>query len=456
MPNVAEANHVAVALLAHFYESSAAADLCYEAHIGRETCRPLAQRRESRCRSPRGEGDDAPRRRERRLHHRVGDQRRDGRRPARAHDLGDASSSSRRATTPFRWRRAPRRAIASLRYGENPWGRDHLEGYEIEGPLQSRSMQVGGLAMHWGGVTPRFSPEDFKQRTLYGVGTDWPIDYDELDPFYQEAEEVMGVAGEQGPHDLDPRQKPFPHAGDSRSRTISSLLKAWAAKAGIAMWSQPSAKNSIAYRGRAAVLSQRHLLADLPDRREVLARLHLERAARDEADRARCRERSCGSSCSSDGGKTHLARRRVERRPARHAGRVAREDVRRRGGLRVERRTCCCSRRRAARRTAWRTNRGSSASTSPDIATCGGYVDLPLRLYPGMNEQHSLVTKQFMRTRPGTRFIRHDLRDLGIVGRQGGTARRRLAARCCSATRFSTTGASGRRRARRAFARTTT
>ncbi len=43
MPSVAEANHVAVALLAHFYESSAAANLCYEARIGRETCRPLAQ-----------------------------------------------------------------------------------------------------------------------------------------------------------------------------------------------------------------------------------------------------------------------------------------------------------------------------------------------------------------------------------------------------------------------------
>jgi hypothetical protein len=42
MPNVVDANHVAVALLAHFYESSAAADLCYEAQIGRQTCRPLA------------------------------------------------------------------------------------------------------------------------------------------------------------------------------------------------------------------------------------------------------------------------------------------------------------------------------------------------------------------------------------------------------------------------------
>ncbi len=43
IPNVAEAPHVAVALLAHFYDSSAAADLCYQARIGRETCRPLAQ-----------------------------------------------------------------------------------------------------------------------------------------------------------------------------------------------------------------------------------------------------------------------------------------------------------------------------------------------------------------------------------------------------------------------------
>jgi hypothetical protein len=42
MPNVGEGTHAAIALLAHFYGSAAAADLCYEARIGRETCRPLA------------------------------------------------------------------------------------------------------------------------------------------------------------------------------------------------------------------------------------------------------------------------------------------------------------------------------------------------------------------------------------------------------------------------------
>jgi quinoprotein glucose dehydrogenase len=39
-----------------------------------------------------------------------------------------------------------------------------------------------------------------------------------------------------------------------------------------------------------------------------------------------------------------------------------------------------------------------------------GYVDLPIRLYPGINEQHSLVSKQFMKRKSGTPYIRHDLR----------------------------------------------
>lgn len=43
MPSVSDAQHVVVALLAHFYASPAATDLCYEAAIAREQCRPLAQ-----------------------------------------------------------------------------------------------------------------------------------------------------------------------------------------------------------------------------------------------------------------------------------------------------------------------------------------------------------------------------------------------------------------------------
>jgi hypothetical protein len=43
IPGIADASHVSVALLSHFYNSSAANDLCYESRIGQQTCRPLAQ-----------------------------------------------------------------------------------------------------------------------------------------------------------------------------------------------------------------------------------------------------------------------------------------------------------------------------------------------------------------------------------------------------------------------------
>ena len=40
----------------------------------------------------------------------------------------------------------------------------------------------------------------------------------------------------------------------------------------------------------------------------------------------------------------------------------------------------------------------------------GGYIALPIKLYPGINEQHSLVTKHFMRKPRYDRYLRHDLR----------------------------------------------
>jgi glucose dehydrogenase len=101
---------------------------------------------------------------------------------------GPSAPLAQRALRRSRWQQ----------YGETPWPKDHVDDQNVVGTAYgfSPSMNVGGLAMHWGAVTPRFSPEDFRARSMYGVGTDWPIDYDELDPFYQEAEERMGIAGE--------------------------------------------------------------------------------------------------------------------------------------------------------------------------------------------------------------------------------------------------------------------
>lgn len=67
---------------------------------------------------------------------------------------------------------------------------------------------VGGTTWHWAAHAWRNVPNDFKIYSLYGVGVDWPISYDDLEPYYQEAEEIMGVSG--APNTGSPRSKPFP------------------------------------------------------------------------------------------------------------------------------------------------------------------------------------------------------------------------------------------------------
>ena len=55
---------------------------------------------------------------------------------------------------------------------------------------------LGGSTLHWLGVCLRMLPEDFELRSRYGVGRDWPLDYDELEPYYREAEWEIGVSAD--------------------------------------------------------------------------------------------------------------------------------------------------------------------------------------------------------------------------------------------------------------------
>ncbi len=135
-----------------------------------------------------------------------------------------------------------------LDYGENPWTDDHLPDQSAEGII-SRSMAVGGQALHWGGTVPRFSPEDFRLQSTFGVHEDWPLDYETLDPYYQEAEERIGVAGEQGPPELDPRSAPYPMPPVLLTWTLEQLQE-WILGAGIPIWTNPVAKNTQPWRGR--------------------------------------------------------------------------------------------------------------------------------------------------------------------------------------------------------------
>lgn len=54
---------------------------------------------------------------------------------------------------------------------------------------------VGGGSVHWASFTPRFHPSDFEVYTRDGVGADWPIDYADIEPYYQLLEQELPVAG---------------------------------------------------------------------------------------------------------------------------------------------------------------------------------------------------------------------------------------------------------------------
>jgi quinoprotein glucose dehydrogenase len=308
-------------------------------------------------------------------------------------------------TVPLAQRAAARERFR--RYNENPWGRDHLEGYEVEGPLQSRSMQVGGLAMHWGAVTPRFSPEDFKQHSLYGVGADWPLTYEELDPFYQEAEELMGVAGEQGPEDLDPRGKPFPLPSIPLTYNLD-LLKKWASSAGIAMWSQPAAKNSIPYRGRPQCCRNDTCSPICPIGAKYSPDFTW--TALRKANRITLTPRTLVRKLvlSPDGATVSHALAVSRDRPDEPVEVRAKTFVVAAGYTWSSHLLLLSAQDKAPNGVANRS--GLVGKYLAGHRNVQAIVELPLKLYPGMNEQHSLVTKQFMRLKAGSEYIRHDLR----------------------------------------------
>jgi choline dehydrogenase-like flavoprotein len=61
---------------------------------------------------------------------------------------------------------------------------------------ESRIMAYGGSTGHWGGWCLRYKPEDFWLRTNTGEGADWPLSYEELEPYYVQAEQYLSVCGE--------------------------------------------------------------------------------------------------------------------------------------------------------------------------------------------------------------------------------------------------------------------
>ena len=98
---------------------------------------------------------------------------------------------------------SPRRGAGSTRpFGDfdAAWG-----GWQIEGEPYStvpgtefewfRSRMLGGRTNHWGRISLRFGPDDFRRGSLTGLGDDWPIAYEDIAPYYDKVDRLIGIFG---------------------------------------------------------------------------------------------------------------------------------------------------------------------------------------------------------------------------------------------------------------------
>ena len=107
---------------------------------------------------------------------------------------------------------------------------------------------VGGSLIHWGAHFPRFHPSDFRVKTLEGVADDWPVSYEELEPYYDENDRMMGVSGLNGdPAYPEKPERPCPPLSIRKSGQL--LAKAFD-KLGWHWWASDTAISSIRHHDR--------------------------------------------------------------------------------------------------------------------------------------------------------------------------------------------------------------
>ena len=78
-------------------------------------------------------------------------------------------------------------------------------GWEIDGEPYThtpgtkfewfRSHMLGGRTNHWGRISLRFGPNDFKRKDIDGLGDNWPISYDDVKPYYDKVDKLIGIFG---------------------------------------------------------------------------------------------------------------------------------------------------------------------------------------------------------------------------------------------------------------------
>jgi choline dehydrogenase-like flavoprotein len=114
---------------------------------------------------------------------------------------------------------------------------------------------VGGGTVHWQGWLPRFTPEDFRLRTIAGelpgsTLADWPIGYEDLEPYYTKVEWAFGVSGQAGANKYEgPRSRGYPCPPLPVSRYAEKFQKG-CASLGWNAFPTPQAALSRSFNGR--------------------------------------------------------------------------------------------------------------------------------------------------------------------------------------------------------------
>ncbi len=114
----------------------------------------------------------------------------------------DPADPAQRTQLKWPWE-SPRRGAGTTRFFgdfDAAYG-----GWEIEGEPYTRSggtkfewfrsRMLGGRTNHWGRISLRFGPDDFRRKDLDGLGENWPIRYEDLKPYYDKVDRLIGIFG---------------------------------------------------------------------------------------------------------------------------------------------------------------------------------------------------------------------------------------------------------------------
>ena len=124
-----------------------------------------------------------------------------------------------------------------------------------EGSYSNNAACVGGGSLSYGAMAWRYLPQDFRMRSTYGAPQgssleDWPISYDDLEPYYEKAEYEIGISGDySGTPFHGPRRRPLPMPPLPPNREFEILAPA-ARRLGLHPFHIPMARNSVPYNGR--------------------------------------------------------------------------------------------------------------------------------------------------------------------------------------------------------------